>query len=137
MPQFILGYHGMPRRYPNYPPEFQILNVMSTAGASILGLGYLMPVFYLTLSLFFGKKAGGEPVERDRAGVADAQPADDLSTSTSRPSSSAGRTSTRSASIRWAAGLPEPPGPGAPRDRRQGRHHRAGRPHDKETHVVG
>ncbi len=24
VPQFILGYHGMPRRYPNYPPEFQI-----------------------------------------------------------------------------------------------------------------
>ena len=35
-PQFILGYLGMPRRYHAYPPEFQVLNVMSTAGASIL-----------------------------------------------------------------------------------------------------
>src|SRR5213593_2077266 len=35
-PQFILGYMGMPRRYHNYPPEYQVLNVMSTAGASIL-----------------------------------------------------------------------------------------------------
>src|SRR5437773_5887089 len=34
-PQFILGYLGMPRRYHAYPEEFQVLNVMSTAGASI------------------------------------------------------------------------------------------------------
>ncbi len=31
-PQFILGYLGMPRRYHVYPPEFQVLNVLSTAG---------------------------------------------------------------------------------------------------------
>jgi cytochrome c oxidase subunit 1 len=61
VPQFVLGYHGMPRRYPNYPAEFQIYNVMSTAGASVLGLGYLLPVFYLTLSLFFGEKASSNP----------------------------------------------------------------------------
>lgn len=61
IPQFVIGYHGMPRRYPNYPPEFQIYNIMSTAGASILGLGYLLPAFYLTLSLFFGKKAPANP----------------------------------------------------------------------------
>ncbi|HEX7529048.1 MAG TPA: cbb3-type cytochrome c oxidase subunit I, partial [Thermoanaerobaculia bacterium] len=42
-PQFILGYLGMPRRYHSYPPEFQVLNVMSSAGATVLGLGYLMP----------------------------------------------------------------------------------------------
>ena len=61
VPQFVLGYHGMPRRYPNYPPEFQIYNVLSTAGASILGFGYLLPGFYLTLSLFFGDKATANP----------------------------------------------------------------------------
>ncbi|HSQ55052.1 MAG TPA: cbb3-type cytochrome c oxidase subunit I [Gemmata sp.] len=61
IPQFIIGYHGMPRRYPNYPSEFQVYNVMSTAGASILGLGYLIPAFYLPLSLFFGKKAPANP----------------------------------------------------------------------------
>ena len=42
-PQFILGYLGMPRRYFAYPPEFQVLNVLSTAGASILGVGYILP----------------------------------------------------------------------------------------------
>src|SRR5246127_5571563 len=46
-PQFILGYQGMPRRYHSYPPEFQVLNVMSTAGASILAVGYLLPMIYL------------------------------------------------------------------------------------------
>jgi len=35
-PQFILGYLGMPRRYWQYPPEFQVLNVLSTAGSTIL-----------------------------------------------------------------------------------------------------
>ena len=42
-PQFVLGYLGMPRRYHVYPPEFQVYNVMSTAGASILAIGYLLP----------------------------------------------------------------------------------------------
>ena len=57
-PQFILGYLGMPRRYHDYPPEFQVLNVLSTAGASILGVGYLMPMIYFTWSLTHGKVAG-------------------------------------------------------------------------------
>jgi cytochrome c oxidase subunit 1 len=46
-PQFILGYLGMPRRYATYAEEFHLLNVMSTAGASILGIGYLIPMIYL------------------------------------------------------------------------------------------
>ena len=60
-PQFILGYLGMPRRYHAYPPEFQALNVLSTAGASILGVGYLIPMVYLIWSLKYGPKAGPNP----------------------------------------------------------------------------
>jgi cytochrome c oxidase subunit 1 len=60
-PQFILGYLGMPRRYHVYPPEFQVLNVLSTAGATILGLGYLIPFTYLIWSLRKGKPAGPNP----------------------------------------------------------------------------
>jgi cytochrome c oxidase subunit 1 len=60
-PQFILGYLGMPRRVHDYAPEFQIYNVLSTAGATILGLGYLLPLIYLTWSLKNGKRAGGNP----------------------------------------------------------------------------
>jgi cytochrome c oxidase subunit 1 len=62
-PQFLLGYMGMPRRYHAYPPEFQVLNVLSSAGASILGLGYLIPMSYLLWSLKYGKKAGPNPWE--------------------------------------------------------------------------
>ena len=60
-PQFILGYLGMPRRYHAYPPEFQIYNVLSTAGATILGVGYAMPLFYFLWSLKNGKQAGDNP----------------------------------------------------------------------------
>jgi len=60
-PQFILGYLGMPRRYHAYPEEFQILNVMSTAGASILGVGYLIPLVYLAWSIRYGPPAPSNP----------------------------------------------------------------------------
>jgi len=61
LPQFVLGYLGMPRRYHAYAPEFQVLNVLSTAGASILALGYLMPLIYLLWSLRYGEEAGPNP----------------------------------------------------------------------------
>jgi cytochrome c oxidase subunit 1 len=51
----------MPRRYFEYPPEFQVLNVMSTAGASILAVGYVLPLGYLLLSLRYGPKVGPNP----------------------------------------------------------------------------
>jgi cytochrome c oxidase subunit 1 len=60
-PQFVLGYLGMPRRYHAYPPEFQVLNVLSTAGATVLGIGYALPAFYLLYSLFKGAKAPANP----------------------------------------------------------------------------
>jgi cytochrome c oxidase subunit I len=60
-PQFILGYLGMPRRYHSYPPEFQVLNVLSTAGASILAIGYILPAMYFIWSLKYGAVAGANP----------------------------------------------------------------------------
>jgi cytochrome c oxidase subunit 1 len=62
-PQFILGYLGMPRRYAAYPDEFQALNVMSSAGASILGVGYLIPMIYFAWSMRYGAFAGPNPWE--------------------------------------------------------------------------
>jgi cytochrome c oxidase subunit 1 len=62
-PQFVLGYMGMPRRYHVYPEEFQILHVLSTAGASILAIGFIIPIFYLMISLRTGKIAGDNPWE--------------------------------------------------------------------------
>ena len=60
-PQFILGFLGNPRRYHYYPEEWQFWHIMSTSGASILGLGYLIPAFYLTWSFFKGAKASSNP----------------------------------------------------------------------------
>ena len=60
-PQFLVGYLGMPRRYHAYPPEFQVLNVLSTAGASVLAVGYVLPMIYFVWSLRYGKLAGNNP----------------------------------------------------------------------------
>jgi len=60
-PQFVLGYLGMPRRYAFYPAEFQFLNVMSSAGATILGVGYLIPLIYLIWSMRYGPVAEPNP----------------------------------------------------------------------------
>lgn len=60
-PQFILGYLGMPRRYAMYPAEFQSLNVLSSAGASVLAVGYIIPLIYLGWSLRNGQPAGPNP----------------------------------------------------------------------------
>ncbi|HVP44029.1 MAG TPA: cytochrome c oxidase subunit I [Terriglobales bacterium] len=60
-PQFVVGYLGMPRRYHAYPPEFQVLNVMSSAGASILAVGYVLPMIYFVWSLRYGERAGSNP----------------------------------------------------------------------------
>jgi cytochrome c oxidase subunit I len=60
-PQFILGYLGMPRRYYTYPPEWQAWNVLSSAGASILAIAYLLPLGYLGWSLLRGERAGPNP----------------------------------------------------------------------------
>ena len=62
-PQFILGYMGMPRRYWDYShsPEFQILNVLSTAGATVLAVGYVLPMIYFLWSMRYGKPAPDNP----------------------------------------------------------------------------
>jgi cytochrome c oxidase subunit 1 len=60
-PQFILGYLGMPRRYHSYAPEFQVWNVLSSAGSSILAVAYVLPAIYLTWSLLRGARAPANP----------------------------------------------------------------------------
>ncbi len=60
-PQFILGYMGMPRRYHVYPEEYQLLNIISSCGLPLLGVGYFLPLCYLGWSFFFGPVAGSNP----------------------------------------------------------------------------
>jgi len=61
LPQFIVGYLGMPRRYYTYAPDLQTWNVLSSAGASILAAAYLLPLGYLSWSLVRGRAAGANP----------------------------------------------------------------------------
>jgi cytochrome c oxidase subunit 1 len=60
-PQFVAGYAGMPRRYHSYADAYQVWNVLSTAGASILAVGFTMPLLYLAWSLKYGPVAGDNP----------------------------------------------------------------------------
>jgi cytochrome c oxidase subunit 1 len=60
-PQYLLGWLGMPRRYHEYPPEFQLLNLFSSAGAAVLAVGYFLPLAYLGWSVVWGKKAAANP----------------------------------------------------------------------------
>jgi cytochrome c oxidase subunit 1 len=56
IPQFLLGNFGMPRRYYQYPEQFQALHVASTAGATLLGFGFLIILIYLTIALIWGAR---------------------------------------------------------------------------------
>jgi cytochrome c oxidase subunit 1 len=60
-PQFLMGTHGMPRRYYNYPPEFQLLNQMSTVGSYLLAVGFVIMAVYLLHSVFAGRPAPANP----------------------------------------------------------------------------
>ncbi len=60
-PQFLLGYLGMPRRYHSYPPQFQLLNILSSAGSLVLAAAYIFPLFYLLWSLRYGPRAPANP----------------------------------------------------------------------------
>lgn len=63
LPQFLLGFAGMPRRYHTYPDQYQLLHDISSVGAIVLGAGYLMPAVYLLWSLIWGRRAGSNPWE--------------------------------------------------------------------------
>ena len=59
--QFMLGSHGMPRRYYDYPSEFQIYHVISTIGSYIMAAGFFWTLYLLVQSLFTGKIAPANP----------------------------------------------------------------------------
>jgi cytochrome c oxidase subunit 1 len=61
LPQFVMGWLGMPRRYHYYPDVFQIWHILSSGGAVILAVAYLMPLVYLGWSLFYGEQAPDNP----------------------------------------------------------------------------
>ncbi len=60
-PFFIMGYMGMPRRYYDYLPEFEIYHRISTVGSWILVSGILVMFYNLYKGLRNGKKAPDNP----------------------------------------------------------------------------
>jgi len=61
LPQFVMGARGMPRRYWDYDPQYQIFHQLSTIGAFVLGISLFIVVCYLFTSLKTGAKAPRNP----------------------------------------------------------------------------
>ena len=60
-PFFFLGYEGMPRRYFDYLPQFQVLHVIATVGSWILISGIILLLYNLIHALRHGPKAEMNP----------------------------------------------------------------------------
>ncbi len=61
IPQFLLGNAGMPRRYFLYDEKYWMLNVASTAGSTLLFIGFVIVAIYLIYALKHGPIAGSNP----------------------------------------------------------------------------
>ncbi len=59
--QFMLGSQGMPRRYYDYQPEFQIYHIISTIGAYTMAVGFITSAVCFIQSLMSGRKAPANP----------------------------------------------------------------------------
>ena len=61
--QFMLGSHGMPRRYATYPADagFQTYHIISTIGAYIMAIAFFMMAGYFLASIFGGRRAASNP----------------------------------------------------------------------------
>ena len=61
MSQFIMGSRGMPRRYYDYLPQYQIFHQVSTVGSWVLGVGFLVLGVMFIRSLTSGKPSPRNP----------------------------------------------------------------------------
>ncbi|MEW6367566.1 MAG: cytochrome c oxidase subunit I [Acidobacteriota bacterium] len=59
--QFVMGSRGMPRRYYNYPEQFRHGHQLSSLGAYLMAIGFVIMAVYLVHSLFRGKRAAANP----------------------------------------------------------------------------
>ena len=62
-PMLILGVMGMPRRYHDYLPQYELLNTVSTVGSWIMITGLVIMFFNLYRALRSGAKASANPWE--------------------------------------------------------------------------
>ena len=61
IPQFIMGSQGMPRRYHEYLPQYEMWHKMSSYSSFVFGLSLLFVLIYLVHSLFKGEKSPQNP----------------------------------------------------------------------------
>ncbi|HWN30499.1 MAG TPA: cytochrome c oxidase subunit I [Burkholderiales bacterium] len=61
--QHFLGLAGMPRRIPDYAPQFAEFNMISSIGAFGFGLSQLLFVYIVVKCIRSGEKAGAKPWE--------------------------------------------------------------------------
>ena len=61
--QHFLGLAGMPRRIPDYAPQFAEFNMISSIGAFGFGLSQLLFVYIVIKCIRSGEKAGAKPWE--------------------------------------------------------------------------
>ncbi len=60
-PQFIIGIQGMPRRYFDYPAQFQPAQILSSIGGFILATGLIIMVYNLVKGARSGEIAPSNP----------------------------------------------------------------------------
>jgi len=60
-PMLVMGIMGMPRRYHDYLPQFQVPHFISTVGSWILAVGLLLMIFNLLRGIKNGPKAANNP----------------------------------------------------------------------------
>ena len=61
LPQFLMGSHGMPRRYFDYLDQYYPMHAFSSYGSLVLGLGFLIMIIYFIRSVKHGPIAGDNP----------------------------------------------------------------------------
>ena len=61
--QFMLGSHGMPRRYATYPADagFQMYHIVSTIGSYLMAISFFVMAAYFLASCFGGRRAAANP----------------------------------------------------------------------------
>lgn len=62
-PMHFLGLAGMPRRVPDYAPQFTDFNRVSSLGAFAFGLTQLLPPYVVVSCITRGKEAPDKPWE--------------------------------------------------------------------------
>lgn len=58
---FVMGYHGMPRRYAQYLPKYHADNIVATVGSWILAMGVVIMFANFIWGMLRGEKAEGNP----------------------------------------------------------------------------